>query len=69
MGNVFSQLHHKGMRVKNFEFHTRVKDINISYFGQMEKPISSENNEKVNTSKKKYRKVNALHSFNIAVEL
>jgi hypothetical protein len=40
MGNVFSQLHHKGMRVKDFEFHTRVKDINISYFGQMEKPIS-----------------------------
>jgi hypothetical protein len=28
MGNVFSQLHHKGMRVKDFEFHTRVKDIN-----------------------------------------
>ena len=26
----------------------------------MEKPISSENNEKVNISKKKYRKVNAI---------
>jgi hypothetical protein len=39
---------HSGMRVKDDQFHTLVKDIQISFIKQMEKSISFMNNEKIN---------------------
>lgn len=33
-----------GKRIKDIEFNTQVKDIQVSYFDSMEEPISSVNN-------------------------
>jgi len=40
---IFFRVEHTEMRVKDVAFHTRVKDIKISYFDRMGEPISSMN--------------------------
>jgi hypothetical protein len=36
-----------GIRIKDVEFHTQVKDIHITYFGSIEEHCFSINNEKL----------------------